>query len=156
MLVGPVNWDCSPELHPFSQFLKTTSFFKIGSISINPLFQSSCTYVGCGMIRSRSHVTTDGWSARMSRCRAYSGTCDQILLSVRMLLFESCCHIFVGYLLWREVGSVICLSQPSNLPVFTSSIYVTCVLQFSNLYTIYIKLHSVPSEYSRLCRTSDY
>jgi hypothetical protein len=34
----------------------------------------------------------------------------------------------------------------SNLPVFTSSIYVTCVLHFSNLYTIDIKLHSVPSE----------
>jgi hypothetical protein len=44
----------------------------------------------------------------------------------------------------------------SNLPVFTSSIYVTCVLQFSNLYTIYIKLHSVPSEYSRLCCSSYY
>jgi hypothetical protein len=36
------------------------------------------------------------------------------------------------------------------------------VLQFGNLYTIYIihtiyiKLHSVPSEYSRLCSTSYY
>jgi hypothetical protein len=44
----------------------------------------------------------------------------------------------------------------SNLPVFTPSIYVTCVSQFSILYTIYIKLHSVPSQYSRLCSTSYY
>jgi hypothetical protein len=33
----------------------------------------------------------------------------------------------------------------SNLPVFTSSIYVTCVSQFRDLYTTYIKLHSIPS-----------
>jgi hypothetical protein len=43
----------------------------------------------------------------------------------------------------------------SNLSVFTSSIYVTCVLQISNLYTIYTKLYSVPSEYNRLCSTSN-
>jgi hypothetical protein len=36
----------------------------------------------------------------------------------------------------------------SNLP------YITRVLQFSNLYTINIKLQSVPSEYSRLCSAS--
>jgi hypothetical protein len=41
----------------------------------------------------------------------------------------------------------------ANLSVFTSSIYVTCVLQFSNLYT---KLHSVLSQYSRLCSASYY
>jgi hypothetical protein len=57
--------------------------------------------------------------------------------------------VSVGRPLWREVGSVVYLSQSGNLPVFTSSIYVTCVLQFSNLYAISIKLHSVPSEYSR-------
>jgi hypothetical protein len=46
----------------------------------------------------------------------------------------------------------------SNLSVFVSNIYVTCVLQFSNLYTctIYIKLRSVPSQCSRLCSTSYY
>jgi hypothetical protein len=42
----------------------------------------------------------------------------------------------------------------SNWSVFTSSIYVTCVLQFNNLYTICIKLHSVSPQYSRLCSTS--
>jgi hypothetical protein len=31
-----------------------------------------------------------------------------------------------------ERSSAICLSQSSNLPVFTSNVYVTCVLQFSN------------------------
>jgi hypothetical protein len=37
------------------------------------------------------------------------------------------------------------------ISVFTSSIYVTYVLQFSNLYTIYTKLLSVLAWYSRLC-----
>jgi hypothetical protein len=43
--------------------------------------------------RSRSHVTTDGQSVGMSRYRDHSGTCDQILLSVRMLFSESCCLV---------------------------------------------------------------
>jgi hypothetical protein len=80
-------------------------------------------------------------SVSMSRYRAHSGTCDQILLSVLRLFSEVCCLVSVGRPLWREVGSVICLSQSSNLPVFTSNIYVTCVLQFSNLYTIYIYIY---------------
>jgi hypothetical protein len=101
-----------------------------------------------------SHITTDGQSVVMSRYRAHSGTCDQILLSVRRLLSEICCLVFLGRPLWREDGSVICLSLSSNLPLFTSIIYVTCVSQFNNLYTINIKLHSVPSEYSRLCCVS--
>jgi hypothetical protein len=92
-------------------------------------------------------------SVSMSRYRAHSGTCDQISLSVRKLS-QSCCIVSVRRPLWREVGSVICPSQSNNSPEFTSSIYVTCVLQFSNLYTIYTKFHSVPSEYSRLCSTS--
>jgi hypothetical protein len=50
----------------------------------------------CVTLLSRSHVTTNGQSARMSRFRAHSGTCDQILLSVRMLFFESCCLVSVG------------------------------------------------------------
>jgi hypothetical protein len=40
--------------------------------------------------RNESHVTTDGQLAHMSRCQAHSATCDQILLSVRMLSSESC------------------------------------------------------------------
>jgi hypothetical protein len=42
----------------------------------------------------------------MSGCRAHFGTCDQILLSVRRFLSESCCLVSVGRPLWREVGSV--------------------------------------------------
>jgi hypothetical protein len=37
--------------------------------------------------RSRSHVTTDGQSVSMSRYRAHSQTCDEILLSVRKVVF---------------------------------------------------------------------
>jgi hypothetical protein len=33
----------------------------------------------------QSHITTDGQSVIISRYRAHSGTCDQILLSVRRL-----------------------------------------------------------------------
>jgi hypothetical protein len=87
----------------------------------------------------------------MSRYRAHSETCDQTFFSVRRLSSEICCLVFLGHPLWWEVGSVICLSLSTNLPLFTSNIYITCVLQFSNLYTINIKLQSVPSEYSRLC-----
>jgi hypothetical protein len=106
------------------------------------------------VFQSQSHITTDGQSVIMSRYRAHSGTCDQILLSVRRVFHEICSLVSVGRPIWREVRSIICLSQSSNLPLFTSNIYVTCVLQFSNVYTINIKLQSVPSECSRLCSTS--
>jgi hypothetical protein len=78
----------------------------------------------------------------MSRYGAFSGTCDQIFLSVRRLFSEIYCLAFLGRPLWREVGSVICLSLSSNFPLFTSNIYITCVLQFSNLCTININLQS--------------
>jgi hypothetical protein len=57
---------------------------------------------------SRSHVTTDGHSASMSRFRAHCGTCDQILLSVRRLS-ESFCLVCVGCPLWREVDGLALL-----------------------------------------------
>jgi hypothetical protein len=44
----------------------------------------------------------------MSWCRAHSGTCDQILLPVGMLLSESCGLVSVGLPLWQEDGSAIC------------------------------------------------
>jgi hypothetical protein len=59
----------------------------------------------------RSHVTTDGQSVSMSRCRAHSGICDQMLLSACRMLSESCCLVSVGRPLWREVGSVVCYSK---------------------------------------------
>jgi hypothetical protein len=46
--------------------------------------------------QSQSHITTDGQSVIMSRYRAHSGTCDQILLSVRRLFSEICCLVFLG------------------------------------------------------------
>jgi hypothetical protein len=63
------------------------------------------------VIWSRNHVTTDGQSVSMSRYGARSGTCDQILFSVRMVFSESCCLVSMRRPLWREVGSVICPSQ---------------------------------------------
>jgi hypothetical protein len=84
--------------------------------------------------KSKSHYNWQ--SVSMSRYQAHLGTCDQILLSVRRLFSEICCLVSVGRPLWWEVRPVICLSQSSNLPVFTSNIYITCVLQFSILYTI--------------------
>jgi hypothetical protein len=36
------------------------------------------------------------------------GTCDQILLSVRMLLSDICGLVSLGHSLWREDGSAIC------------------------------------------------
>jgi hypothetical protein len=46
-------------------------------------------------------------SASMPRCRAHSGTCDQILLPVGRLLSESCGLVSVGLPLWREDGSAV-------------------------------------------------
>jgi hypothetical protein len=66
----------------------------------------SLPVTGAQRSRSRSHVTSDGQSASMSRFRADSGTCDQILLSVRRLS-ERCCLVSMGRPLWRDVGSVI-------------------------------------------------
>jgi hypothetical protein len=65
--------------------------------------------------QSQSHFTTDGQSVIMSRYRAHSGTCDQILLSVRRLFPEICCLVFFWGALSDEVTSVIPLSQSSNL-----------------------------------------
>jgi hypothetical protein len=95
--------------------------------------------------RSRSYFTTDGKSVNTSRCRAHSGTCDQILLSVRSLFSESCCLVSVGRPLWQEVGSVIChsqsvviyqcLHQEFKLHVFYSSaIYIQYIYIYIYIY----------------------
>jgi hypothetical protein len=57
--------------------------------------------------QSQNHITTDGQSVIMSRYRANSGTCDQILLSVRRLFSEICCLVSVGLPLWREDESAV-------------------------------------------------
>jgi hypothetical protein len=51
---------------------------------------------------------TDGRSVSMSRCRAHSGTCDQIILLVWRLLHESWCLGSIGHPLLREDSSEIC------------------------------------------------
>jgi hypothetical protein len=72
-------------------------------------------------------------SVSMSRYRAHSETCDQILLPVRKLFSERCCLVSVGRPLRQEVGS----SQSVVIYQYLhQSNYVTCVLEFSNLYTI--------------------
>jgi hypothetical protein len=88
------------------------------------------------------------------------GTCDQILLSVRRLLSESCCLVSVGRPLWREVGSVICHSQSIvsyqylhqliTLHVFYSwAIYIQGFIQ-SRLSTVdYALLVTTSSNYRR-------
>jgi hypothetical protein len=64
-----------------------------------------------GLAYRRSNLLYD-WrvsqSVSMSWCRAGSGTCDQILLPVGILLSESCGLVSVGRPLWREDGSAIC------------------------------------------------
>jgi hypothetical protein len=74
--------------------------------------------------RSQSHVTTHGQSVSMSRDRAHSGTCDQILLSVRWLFSESCCLVSVGCPLCREDGSAVC-------SVFTLEVEVEITLRLT-------------------------
>jgi hypothetical protein len=56
-------------------------------------------------LKSKSHVTTDSRSVSMSRCRAHSGTCDQILLSVQRVMSESYRLVSVRCPLRREAGS---------------------------------------------------
>jgi hypothetical protein len=57
--------------------------------------------------RSRSYFTNDGRSVSMFWCQAHSGTCDQILLPVGMLLSECCELVSVRRPLWSEDESAI-------------------------------------------------
>jgi hypothetical protein len=59
----------------------------------------------------RSYFTTDGQSVSMSRYRAHSGTCDQILLSVRRLFSESCCLVSVEVTLRLTVSQYVLISS---------------------------------------------
>jgi hypothetical protein len=47
-------------------------------------------------VEVRSYFMTDGQSVSMCWCRAHSGTCDQILLPVGMLISESCGLVSMG------------------------------------------------------------
>jgi hypothetical protein len=85
------------------------------------------------LYRSRSHVTTDGQSVSqsvsMSRSRAHSGTCGQILLSVRRLLSETVLSLW-GALPGERSGLSfviigLCLHQTLTIHVFcVSAVYI--------------------------------
>jgi hypothetical protein len=55
-----------------------------------------------------SKLLYDWRSVSTSWCWSHSGTCDQILLPVGMLLSKSRRPVFVGQPLWRDDGSAIC------------------------------------------------
>jgi hypothetical protein len=76
-------------------------------------------------------------------------------------LSNGCCLKVAVLSLWGALsdersGLSLSFSACSNLSIFKSSIYVSCVLQFSNLYTLYKKLFSVLAHYNTLCSTSYY
>jgi hypothetical protein len=75
----------------------------------------------------------------MSRCRTHSGTYDQILLSVRRLLSESCFLVSVGCPLWRKVESVICLSQSV---VICQCVYLGFVFHVFDSSAMYITIYT--------------
>jgi hypothetical protein len=79
----------------------------------------------------------------MLKYRAHSGTCDQILLSIRSLFSESCCPVSVGCPIWREVESVICYSQSVVIYQYLHQAFTLHVF-YSSAIHIYTKLHSVP------------
>jgi hypothetical protein len=81
----------------------------------------SCVHI---CVYSQSHVTTDDQSISPSWCRGPSGSHDRILISVWHLLFCRC-----RAPLWREVGSVICIS---HLNCFSS---VILLLVFASYFT---------------------
>jgi hypothetical protein len=104
--------------------------------------------------RSGSYFMTDSQSVNMSRYRAHSGTCNQILLSVRRLFSERCYLVSVRRPLWQELGSVeievevtlwLTVSQSVSQYVLVSSTLVglatryyflsgCCSLKFAVLY----------------------
>jgi hypothetical protein len=92
-----------------------------------------------------------GQSVSMSRYRAHSGTCDQILLSVRSLLSERFYLVSVGCPLWREVGSVICHSQS----VVTYQ-YLHQRFTFHAFYSWEIYMQYVQSSFHSRFGTADY
>jgi hypothetical protein len=90
-------------------------------------------------------------SVSMSRYRAHSETCDQILLSVRKLLSESCCLVSVGRPPWREVVPVICHSQSIVIYQYSHQAFTLHVFYSSAICVQYIQ-----SFIQALLSTADY
>jgi hypothetical protein len=91
LIAGPF-----PHPHPFTSYTGHSRWLSLQKLN----WMNVC--------RSRSYFTTDGQSFSMSWCRAHSGTCDQIILTVGTLLSESCSLRSVERPLWREDGSAVC------------------------------------------------
>jgi hypothetical protein len=74
----------------------------------------SHTCVAVFTVVSKSKLLYDWRSVCMSRCRAHSGTCDQILLAVSKFLYKSCCIASVGapFLTRGRVCSLQCNHSP--------------------------------------------
>jgi hypothetical protein len=139
------------------QIISTCSLRYNSSVTLersyaSPPPSSSPLYFIPRQSQSQSHITTDDQSASISWFRTHSGTCNQILLLVRRLMPEGCCLVFVGRLLWREVGSVFCQSQPV---VICKNVHLVFT-QFSDIYQIYTRSLSVLARYSRFCPTRYY
>jgi hypothetical protein len=94
-------------------------------------------FFGFEVTKSKSRYD---WRSVSQYVKGIESTCDQILLSVRRLLSESCCLVSVGRPLRREVGSVVChyqsiviyqyLYQASTLHVFYSSAIYMQYIQY--------------------------
>jgi hypothetical protein len=79
--------------------------------------------------RRQSHITTDDQSVSRSVYRGLessSGTCDQILLAVRVLMSEGCCLVFVGApSLTRGQVCLLLVSACNNLSECMINIYTS-------------------------------
>jgi hypothetical protein len=82
--------------------------------------------------QSQSHFTADIQSVSMSWCRARFGTFDYILLPVQELRSGSSCPIFVGRLLRREAGSVLCKSQSVVICLYVHYLLFTFLMCFTH------------------------
>jgi hypothetical protein len=102
-------------------------------------------------LKSKSKSRCNWQSVSMSRCRAHSGTCDQILLSIQRLLSESCCRVSVGLPLSREVRSVICHSQ--SVVIYQ---YVHQGFTFQVFYSSAMHLQYIQSFFQSRLATADY
>jgi hypothetical protein len=87
--------------------------------------------------RSKSKSRYNWRSVRMSRYRAHSETCYQTLLSVQRFFSESCCLVYMGRPLWREVGSVICPSQSVVIYEYLHQSFTLLVFYSSAIYIQY-------------------
>jgi hypothetical protein len=103
-------------------FVSYTSL-SLSQSHVTAVSQSVCQCVEPTMgLVARYYILSEGWLSESCLCSAPSLTRGRT------------CHLSFS----------VCI----NLSAITSSIYVSCVLQFSNLYTIYTKLLSVPFQYS--------